>query len=624
MGLEQVDIIENERQIVIVPIDNRPVTYLFPQMIARVAGITPLAPPRQFMGSLTGVADFAALNQWLQDALACPAPNSTVSTNKEKQPRIFKSNPCSANTVHNKTTDKISKPDSEHGKIPLAAAICLDSLLYGGLVASRRGYESLEEVLKRAQVLSRLKRSNPQLRTVAQSAIMRIPDYDDNTEEPAYWDLYGRKLFTWSALLHKQAIGALSDGNADRSTVAGANAGATALISIESEIPEPVRSDFRTRRERNFQVQQQLLKYVQEHVIDFLIFSQDDSSRYGLNVLERDRLLSECKRRGINNVLAYAGADEVMLTLICRWLIDSSKSKSAPRVWVSFSPANGVSISSNYEGQTIGESLQKQAFAAGLVTVDDHANVGHNARTGSSTRSEDMTVDTRTGADTNTSNNGSTADLQLIVHTSGNIQGDHIHLPGHPDLRQLGTAQAVKYTLALLEQSTVPCIICDVAYSNGSDPALVEALLSRPDLLGKLYSYAGWNTTGNTIGSAVALGIARWYAVQNSSISQNDNVPSSQNTLPNGVEQTSSPSSFAPSTLAWRQALFVRLLDDWAYQTQVRKQLSSNLNYLSETRLNNLMQPYVSRVAEALNYDPASVKFSLPWNRTFEVEVSVS
>ena len=62
----------------------------------------------------------------------------------------------------------------------------------------------------------------------------------------------------------------------------------------------------------------------------------------------------------------------------------------------------------------------------------------------------------------------------------------------------------------------------------------------------------------------------------------------------------------------------IRLLDDWAYQANVRQQLTSP----DEKLVKELMKPYEEKVFEVLgvNYD-TSYKF--PWNRLFEVEVCI-
>jgi hypothetical protein len=175
------------------------------------------------------------------------------------------------------------------------------------------------------------------------------------------------------------------------------------------------------------------------------------------------------------------------------------------------------------------------------------------------------------------------------VHAS-HRQGDHIQLPGHADLRQVDTAAAVRSTLKILEDSPVPCALIDVAYANGSDPVLVDELLKQRELVDKLVAYSGWNTTGNSAGSALALAIARW--ARNS---------------------TARDESLS-------ECLFTRLTDDWAYQANVRGSISPET---SPAQLATLMTPYVKRIAEAMAYQPKSLTLSFPWNRTFEIEVGI-
>jgi len=493
-----------QEHMVIVPLDNRPVTYVLPQLITAVAGIQPLAPPRQFMGSLKTPTDTGKLNEWLTKAL------------------------------------------QQHK--PKALFVCLDTFLYGGMVPwSRVSKDPLEEVLNRAKSIPQWKQLGASnLKVSAQASIMRIPDYDDATEEPPYWQEYGRKIFRWSALLHKQKAGSLSSE--------------AELRASEAAIPQEMREDFLWRRNRNFKVNQTVLKYAQLGDIDYLVFSQDDTGEFGLNVYEKGELMSSAKEAKATNVVAYAGADEVMLSLITRWLAGTQA--TPPSVSLQFSPTGGEAVLSNYEGQTIGQSLRNQIAAAGLNLVDG-------------SKSQDK------------------IDFTVIAHTSGSKQGDHMWLPGHPDLRKVDTTEAVEQTLQLIKNSNVPCVLCDVAYSNGADPVLVDRLLQDKNLFSKLWAYAGWNTTGNTVGSALALGVASWYAAKHQ-----------LNTAD-----------------ALNQALFVRLADDWAYQTQVRSQLN---NQASEAILNQLMKPHVQKLATFLNLKPEIAKLSFPWQRTFEVEVALT
>jgi hypothetical protein len=501
----------------IVPIDNRPVTFQFPQIVACVAGVEVVAPPWEFMGSLASDTKLDALNEWIEQSI--------------KQHEFD------------------------------ALLICLDSVIHGGLIRSRRSDDSLAQLTDRAKLILNWKKiSRRPLKVLAQSSIMRISDNNDNTEEKEYWSQYGRQIFAWSELMHRLMKGgvAAAPGSPQPACLPPRNGGGLLALRqeelslAESRLPENVRSDYLATRMRNFQINQKLLWYAGSGTLDFLVFSQDDSGQFGLNVYEKERLQAEASLKQLDNVMVYPGADEVLLTLMARWL--NMASKTPPRAVLHYSALEGASIASRYEGQTIGQTVIAQMGAAGIeVTTDE-----------------------------------SKADFVVLVHTAPDQQGDQICLPGHADASNLQTGETVQAALDILKQAGKPCVVCDVAYANGADPMLAEALLSSPQLLRNISSYAGWNTTGNTIGSALALAVANWF-------------------------------SGGSNSQALKQALFIRFADDWAYQTQVRKQLSGATE---PEQLHRLMDPYLARISRALDIDLPSVNLSQPWHRTFEISVS--
>lgn len=482
--------------IVLIPIDNRPVTYFYPQLVAKIAGVEPLTPPRELLGSLNKPAKMEEIYAWL---------NETIKS-----------------------------------KNPEAVLVCLDTLLHGGLITSRRSGETVEQILSRLDKLIDLQKNSQQRPLLlAQSSIMRISDNYDNTEEKSYWKEFGRELFAWSSELHKAQID---------------KAASLDIALLEGKIPNDIRQDYLATRKRNHAVNLKLLDHAEQGLFKSLIFSQDDSGQFGLNVSEKQQLQSLATEKNlVGSVFAYAGADEVLCTLVSRFLV--SKLPTPPKALVRFSTSGTSNCPSRYEGQTIGESLTNQMYAAGINRVS--------------------------GA----------ADFFIIVHGNETEQGDHIVLPGLEDKSRLTTARSVKQTLEYIATSQYPCVVCDVAYANGADPVLISELLERPDLLKKLWAYGGWNTTGNTIGSVLATASARYYA--------------------------SASDKFAETEIYAKQALFVRLLDDWAYQTKVRPQLKGTA---SKEQLDTLLTPYAKQLAAALEYEPGNLNFAFPWNRTFEVE----
>ena len=142
-------------KLLLVPLDDRPITYTYPQMVAAVAGQEVIMPPRAMMGSLQKAANSQDLINFCQNAI-------------------------------------------KQGEVD-AALICLDSLLYGGLITSRRTDATVKDISARLDQIKKFKSlSREPLPIYVQSAIMRISDNYDNTEEKDYWARYGRELFEWS------------------------------------------------------------------------------------------------------------------------------------------------------------------------------------------------------------------------------------------------------------------------------------------------------------------------------------------------------------------------------------------------------------------------------------------
>ncbi|MCA0314801.1 MAG: DUF4127 family protein [Candidatus Melainabacteria bacterium] len=518
-------------RILLVPLDDRPVTYTYPQLIMKSARVEPVLPPRSLLGSLNRPAQIDELLSFCENIIQKNTPDAVI--------------------------------------------LCLDSLLYGGLITSRRTDEDLKIINERLERIKKWRQlgqsAKPQIKFYAQSSIMRISDNYDNTEEKDYWKTYGRELFEWSGCLHRLA-------KREKLTPG-------LLESLERKIPEAIRKDYFDTRLRNFTINQFVLRAMDRSkgtpFLDYLVFSQDDSGTWGLNVSEKERLEAECAALKLDErVTAYAGADEVACTLISRALIDyavqTETATRRPLLSVRFSPKETCSIASRYEGQEIGATVKAQVKACGVdfVIEDNDAN----------------------GAESK--NTGKQPSFTLIVHGPRERQGDHITLPGLPDLSQLDTRAAVEATLKAIKETESDVILADVAYANGGDPLLVEELLKAPDMMTKIKSYAGWNTTGNTMGSALALAVAYWFYRENEN-------------------QEHSPSAPNKLTEHQKQCLFTRFLDDWAYQARVRRNLDGDP---STQRLAEQISPFIKSISQAVSIEPA-VRLSFPWRRTFEIEI---
>lgn len=492
-------------KLLLVPLDDRPITYTYPQMVAAVAGQEVIMPPRAMMGSLQKAANSQDLINFCQNAI-------------------------------------------KQGEVD-AALICLDSLLYGGLITSRRTDATVKDISARLDQIKKFKSlSREPLPIYVQSAIMRISDNYDNTEEKDYWARYGRELFEWSTCLHRLA---------KRESIAPG-----LLESLERRIPQDIRQDYLDTRFRNFTINQAVLKSVEDGSFDYAVFSQDDSGAFGLNVSEKERLESMTRNASLEKrINIYAGADEVLLSMISRFLSDRAARANGKRFVIDtrYAVPEVEQVASRYEGQSIGTTIEAQIKAAGMIRRDATPDAAQ-------------------------------ADLLLIVHGGLEKQGDHITLPGLPDLSQLDTQKSVKATMAEIEAATLPVVLVDLAYANGADPLLMQALIADKPASNKIIGFAGWNTSGNTVGSALALAAAYLFG-------QKAGVPRQKEAL--------------------NRCLFTRLVDDYAYQSLARKALNGDP---STQKLAEAIAPTIKQVARFLDMEPP-VRLSFPWKRTFEIEI---
>jgi hypothetical protein len=136
----------------------------------------------------------------------------------------------------------------------------------------------------------------------------------------------------------------------------------------------------------------------------------------------------------------------------------------------------------------------------------------------------------------------STADLVLAVNAPAHKQAHRA-----PDWEVVDTAN--RHLAAFVDEicedldNSRAVAVADVAYANGAEPRFVQQLLARADFT-RLAGYAAWNTAGNTLGSAIAAGICALHG---------------------------------QDRLALATANFARLVDDYLYQSTVRRQVCEAL-----------------------------------------------
>ncbi len=176
------------------------------------------------------------------------------------------------------------------------------------------------------------------------------------------------------------------------------------------------------------------------------------------------------------------------------------------------------------------------------------------------------------------------ADLIFVVNNFQHQQGDYVLGEEINKLSKQINFPDKKYFIA------------DISNANGADCGLVEQLLlSKIDK--NLIGFCAYNTSANSIGCAILSAIVNYNAQKNNTYNK----------------------------FGFKKLMFIRLLDDWAYQANVRKYVRESApNFIKALEEKNEdLKRFENKIANYLDFKYNNVSYSLPWNRSFEVEIYV-
>ncbi len=404
--------------------------------------------------------------------------------------------------------------------------VALDTIAYGGLVPSRRSSESELEIIQKINRLKSIINKN-KAKTYACSSIMRISNNNINEEEKEYWSLWGKKIFDYSFNLHKSQKTKSYDSNAKFSC-------------IRQVIPTEILEDYFATRKRNFEINKIYLDWQKEGILDLLVFSKDDCAQYGVNVSEAEKLQEIIIENNLN-ALVKTGADEIPLTLLVRSFCDAQKLH--PRIYPQFLRPEQTDIISKYEDISIKESTDAQISLCGALTCQSQEE----------------------------------ADIVLIINNFETEQGELV--------MNIDTKLFDKE----LKVPNKPYILADVAFANGADINFVKAFFAQTINWNNFLGYAGWNTSANTLGSALCMGIFKFLSNTNKE--------------------------------NFKQSQFIRFADDWAYQAICRKELKSLISEPNIEKISELMSPYIDEIKRKFEINISRTNYTFPWKRFFEIEI---
>lgn len=335
--------------------------------------------------------------------------------------------------------------------------LSVDMLLYGGIVPSRLHNNNCDELKERLNLIKEIKTNNPSLVIFAFSLIMRCPQYNSGDEEPDYYEECGYNIFKYGEISHKISLGVASDEEKSQ-------------LDYHYNLCKGYFEEYVARRAINSDMNIEIVKFLKDRVIDFLVFPQDDSSLYGLISLDQQKISKEVRKMNLEDeILIYPGADEVGMVLIARMI--NHINKREPKIYVEYSTPKGSLFVPMFEDREIYKTIAKQLKSAGCILCNNIME-----------------------ADGVFMFNTPTLDLKDANITENCCEvlfGEKRNIKGFVERIKNYIEKGYKVSIA------------DVAMINRGDFELVKELCDN-DIFFKLAGYAGWNTSSNTLGTALA------------------------------------------------------------------------------------------------------------------------
>lgn len=440
--------------------------------------------------------------------------------------------------------EKISSWIEENAGNAAALVVSADMLCYGGLVASRSAETSLSAAKERLSVISRIKKRYPGLPIYIFNILMRLSLTADSEENSVHW----KDIFDYSVF-------------ADKAEKTGSQEDKKSFDALRKKIPEKLLGTYLSVRTRDHEINKACLDLLKDGHADYLVIAKEDCAVFGLHKREEEILRGIIKEKRLqSSAKVLDGADEMGMCMVAKAVL--SGKRFLPKIAVRYSFGKGRD-GSLYEDVPLDTAVSDHLGLFGIDPVE-------------------KLVD---------------AENVFFVHSFEGIQKDRFfETEIERDKDQRHQLKNFCSEIVMMGEIKKDAFIADCFYANAGDREFIEDLYAVGDL-SSLKAYAGWNTSSNSIGSALAAAL-----------------------LPRN-----------------RAFLIERYIEDIGYQSVVRNAVNELLSQrgiskfdLGATReeisaevserLRSWTVGFMGKAAPDQKYD---LKVSLPWPRTFEVDCDI-
>lgn len=402
------------KTILYVPQDDRPVDYEYTVSTAEAAGYQVLTPPAQYLSGMNFHGSPDKLMAWV---------------------------------------------NANAGKAD-AMVLSIDSLVYGGLVDSRKHNLPMETLTARLEKVEALHKSHKNVPIYVFSTVMRSPWAGGKGVEPDYYLTMGSDIYQLASLQAKMDEEGLNPQERND------------WFAIMRRVPMEYLQDWYNRRRKNMSINYRLIDDARKGVFTYYSLGHDDNSVSTQSSLESKYL--EMAGTGIPKTAfgSFPGADQLGLLLITRASNDFNNYH--PKITVIYLLGGGEKTVPRYDGQAIGKTIASHVEAIGGTMVDNER--------------PDLLLAVNTPLTTSTTESANFENFPIMLQSTRDF------------LTQIEKAVNLD----------IPVSIVDMAFSNGSDNTLVYGLY-QDKMMYRLAAYNGWNTASNSVGYGIAQGVLSKY-----------------------------------------------------------------------------------------------------------------
>lgn len=253
-----------------------------------------------------------------------------------------------------------------------------------------------------------------------------------------------RDIMAYSRLVGRQAAGLPVDEEK--------------LAALKAKIPPTSLERYLAHFEENAALNERLIDLTHDGTITRLVLGQDDGEEYGIPNIEKYNLLGYIQDLGLTDrqVFLTHGADEIALSLLAAW--HNEKAGYAPKIFVAYNDPGARDRVMPYMAVSTGICTEEKIRLAGGTLAASPEE----------------------------------ADFTLLVSTNDS------------DKDTLWSRGAC---VSLLEENIAkgqPTALVDLSKHFDSAETVLPQLIEAGFPVNRLLAYAGWNTTSNALGTAIA------------------------------------------------------------------------------------------------------------------------